>query len=293
VYPWNTGPAGDEPPIHIESKITKAWGRPDAGDNAPGHRSSAIRVVRGPGRWSRLVGVVGMVGLLTGGLLWWASDAEEDDGGGDEPYCGIAGDRERAARIAFFEAGHRLVQVGSFANRGEVHAAEQSPFPPSGWTARDVTVEGAVVLEDGLTHDIAVDASGRAVEIMTSGPNLWIRRASTVEGLGADSWVFRASARPLALGPTMLHVVLSARDPREETPDAAGRCVIRATMLTADPHDVYGELLVGTNVLITLDEDGNFAHIIVRSAPDTPELVVELDVARVGEPQAIAPPHSG
>jgi hypothetical protein len=238
--------------------------------------------------------MVAVVVLFAGGLLWWASGGEEDGDGGDRPYCGIGGDRVRAARIAFVEAGHRLVQAGSFAYRGEVHAAEQGPFPPRGRTARDVTVEGVVVLEDGLTHDIALDAAGRAVATMTSGPNLWIRRASTVEGLGADSWVFGASARPLALGPTaMLQLVLSARDPREETPDAAGRCVIRATMLTADPHDVYGELLVGTNVLITLDEDRNIAHIIVTSAPDTPELVVDLDVARVGEPQAIAPPHRG
>jgi hypothetical protein len=285
---------GDEPRIHIEFKVTTAGDRADLGPGGPGQWSSTSRVVRGPGRSSRLMGMVAVVVLFAGGLLWWAGDGDGDGDGGDDPYCGIAGDRVRAARIAFFEAGHRLVQAGSFADRGELHAAEEGRFPPSGRTARDVTVEGVVVLEDGLTHDIALDAAGRAVETMTSGPNLWIRRASTVEGLGADSWVFRASARPLALGPTaMLQLVLSARDPREETPDAAGRCVIRATMLTADPHDVYGELLVGTNVLITLDEDRNIAHIIISSAPDTPELVVDLDVARVGEPQAIAPPHSG
>ncbi|HZA79791.1 MAG TPA: hypothetical protein VE623_25710 [Acidimicrobiales bacterium] len=60
-----------------------------------------------------------------------------------------------------------------------------------------------------------------------------------------------------------------------------------------DPRDVYGELLAGANVLLTLDENRNIARIIVRSAPDDPELVVELDVARVGEPQSITPPHSG
>jgi hypothetical protein len=233
--------------------------------------------------------VVALVGLLAGGSLWWASDGEGDDDGGDEPYCGIAGDRERAARIAFFEAGLRLLQAGSFTYRGEVHAAEQSSFPPRGWTAGDVIIEGAVALKRGLTHDVAVDATGRAVETVTSGPNLWTRSASTVEELGADRWTFRTLTRPLVLGPTaVLHLVLSARDPQEEAPDAAGRCVIRATM-----PDAYGELLVGANVLLTLDEDGSIARIVVRSAPDDPELVVELDVARVGEPQAIAPPHSG
>jgi hypothetical protein len=292
--PWDTGRVGDEPPIHIESKVTTASGRTDAGDDARGQWSSAGRVVRGPGRWVRLVGVVALVGLLAGGSLWWASDGEGDDDGGDERYCGIAGDRERATRIAFFEAGNRLLQAGSFTYRGEVHAAEQSSFPPHGWTTGDVIIEGAVALKGGLTHDVAVDATGRAVETVTSGPNLWTRSASTVEELGADRWTFRTLERPLVLGPTaVLVLVLSARDPQEEAPDAVGRCVIRATMPTANQPDAYGELLVGANVLLTLDEDGSIARIVVRSAPDDPELVVELDVARVGEPQAIAPPHSG
>jgi hypothetical protein len=61
----------------------------------------------------------------------------------------------------------------------------------------------------------------------------------------------------------------------------------------ADRPDGYGDLLVGADVLLTLDEDGDVARIVVRSAPDDPELVLELDVTRVGEPQAIAPPDSG
>jgi hypothetical protein len=176
-----------------------------------------------------------------------------------------------------------------------VHAAEPTSFRLSVWTAGEATVEGAVVFERALTRDIAVDATGRAVETVTSGPSLWTRSASTVAGLDAGPWAFRTLASPIVLGPTgVLHVVLTARGPREEAPDAAGRCVIRATVPTAtDPRDVYGELLAGANVLLTLDENRNIARIIVRSAPDDPELVVELDVARVGEPQSITPPHSG
>jgi PASTA domain len=302
VYPWNTGHVGDEPPIHIESKVTTAGGRADAGDVAPGQWSSASRVVRGPGRWSRLVGLVAVLGLCAGGLLWWAGDGEGDGDGGDKPYCGIGGNRVRAARIAFFEAGYRLLQAGSFAYRGEVHAAEQPSFPPSGWTPGDSTVEGGVMLEHGLTHDIAVDANGHAVETMTFGmTNLWTRSASTVEGLGASPWASRTLADPIALGPTgvvalgptgVVGVIFAARDPREEAPDAAGRCVIRATVPAANQHDVYSELLAGADVLVTLDQDRNLARIVVRSAPEQPELVVELDLAHVGDPQAIAPPGS-
>jgi hypothetical protein len=286
---------GDEPPIHIESKITTARDRADAGHGAPGQWSSASRVVVGPGRWSRRVGAVALVGLLAGGLLWWAGDGEGDDGGA-EAYCGIAGDRQRAARIAFFEAGHRLVQAGSFAYRGEVYAAEQASLRPGGWTAGEATVEGAVVLEVRLlTRDIAVDATGRAVETVTSGPRIWTRSASTVDGLGTAPWALRTLAGPTLrlLGTTTAAYVLSARDPREVAPDAAGRCVIRATMPAVDRQDPHADLSVGADLLVTLEEDGNIARIVVTSAPDDPELVLELDIMQIGEPQAIEPPDSG
>jgi hypothetical protein len=45
--------------------------------------------------------------------------------------------------------------------------------------------------------------------------------------------------------------------------------------------------------LVTLDQDGNIARIVVRSAPDDPELVLELDITQIGEPQAIALPDRG
>jgi hypothetical protein len=164
--------------------------------------------------------VVAVVGLLAGGLLWWANVGEGNDDGAGEPSCSIGGDRVRAARIARVR-----------------------------------------------TH-----------------------RGLTVEGRVADPSAFRRSADPIVLGPT---AVLKLNT-REEAPDAAGRCVIRATVPAVDRHDAFGERLVGANLLLTLDEDGNIPRIVVRSAPDDPELVLELDT-REGEPQAVvvAPPGSG
>ena len=286
---------GDEPPIHIESEVTTAWDRADTGYDAPGQGASARRVVRGPGRWARLVGVVAVVGLLGGGLLWWARDGGRD--GGDEPSCGgIGGDRARAARIAFYPATHRLLSAGSFAYGGEVHAAQRSPLRPGEWMAGDGTVEGAVVLEHGLTHDVAVDASGRAVETVTSGPKVWTRSASTVDGLGTAPWAVRTSVgRPLPLLGTaaVSYLLLSARDPRPVAPDPAGRCVIRASMPAGDRRGPYAVDAKGQILLVTLDGDGNLARIVVTSAPDDPELVLDLDITQIGEPQAIAPPDSG
>lgn len=286
---------GDEPPIHIESEVTTAWDRADAGRDAPGRRGSARRVVRGPGRLARLVGVVAGVGLLGGGLLWWAGDGGRDDG--DGPSCGgIGGDRARAARIAFYPATHRLLRAGSFAYRGEVHAAEQSPIRPGELTAGDVTVEGAVVLEHGLTHDVAVDASGRAAETVTAGPEVWTRSASTVDGLGSAPWADRTPVGrtpPLLGTAAVAYLLLSARDPRPVAPDPAGPCVIRASTPAVDRRDPYAVLSVDVDLLVTLDEDGNLVRIVVTSAADDPELVLDLDITETGEPQAIAPPDSG
>jgi hypothetical protein len=168
------GPVGDEPPVHIESEATRERDVADAGHGAPGQRVSARRVVREPGRWSRLAVVVAVVGLVAGGLFWWVGGR----GPGDGPSSGSASDT-RPTRVTFNEAVSRLAGNSSFAYEGEVHAAEQSSFRPGDWTARDVTVEGAVLLDHNLTRDVAVDATGRAVETVTSGPTVWTRSAST------------------------------------------------------------------------------------------------------------------
>ncbi len=198
----------------------------DAGHGAPGQGVSASRVVREPGRWSRLVVVLVVVGLVAGGLSWWVGDSGPEDG----RSSGSARDT-RPTRVAFNDAVHRLAGNSSFAYEGEVHAAEQSSFRPGDWTARDVTVEGAVLLDHRLTRDVAVDATGRAVETVTSGPTVWTRSASTVDGLGDEPWEFRSAPGPPSLGTAAVaNLILSATDPWEAARDATGRRLIHATL---------------------------------------------------------------
>jgi hypothetical protein len=64
-------------------------------------------------------------------------------------------------------------------------------------------------------------------------------------------------------------------------------------MPAADRRDPYADPSVGVDLLVTLDGDGNLARIVVTSAPVDPELVLDLDITQIGEPQAIAPPDSG
>ena len=150
------------------SRLSGTWRTQDRA--ARGQGASTGRFVHKPGRWSRVVVVV-VVGLLAGGLLWWAGDGEPGDDDGTQEPAGITRARARATRVAFAGALLRLGQAGSFAYRGSVHAAGESPFRPGAWTAADVTVEGAVLLQHALTRDVAVDATGRAVETVTSGPH--------------------------------------------------------------------------------------------------------------------------
>ena len=60
-------------------------------------------------------------------------------------------------------------------------------------------------------------------------------------------------------------------------------------MPAGDRRDAYAVDAKGQILLVTLDGDGNLARIVVTSAPNDPELVLDLDITQIGEPQAIAP----
>jgi hypothetical protein len=290
---WDTEHVGEEPPVHIEAEVTMDEDVVAAGQGAPGLVASERRVVREPGRWSRLIAVAVVVGLVAGGLLWWAGAGWPGDDGGEEPRSGSAGDG-RPTRVAFRQALTRLPQFGSFAYSGDVHAVGQSAFRPGDGIALDVRVEGAVLLNHGLTREVAVDPMGRAGETVTSGPTMWTRSTTTAEGLGAEPWEVREPAGSISLGmAAVAPLVVSATDPREEPPDPDGRRVIRGTMPAADRQDGDDDLLASADLVVTLDEDGNIARMIVSSTPVDPRLRLELDITRLGEPQAIAPPDDG
>jgi hypothetical protein len=101
-------------------------------------------------------------------------------------------------------------------------------------------------------------------------------------------------ARPAIAGTAAVaHLILSATDPTEAARDATGRRLIQATLPPADPRDGYGDLLAGAELSLTLDVDGDVARVAARSAQDDPDLVLGLDIMRLGEPQPIAPPDGG
>jgi hypothetical protein len=110
---------------------------------------------------------------------------------------------------------------------------------------------------------IALFESVDRLETVTSGPKVWTRSASTLQGLSSEPRALRTSGR-LSLPETAAgaHLVLLARDPRAEVPDTAGRCVIRATS-AAGRQANHAYLPAGAELLVTLDEDGHIARILV------------------------------
>jgi hypothetical protein len=305
---WETSPVGDQAPIPIESRVTREPDATDAGNGAQGRGTSSGRVVHEPGRWPRLVAVVGIVGLVAGGLVWTLRDgdtapAADEESANDPPVP--PDDPQAETRMAFARAMLRWGGVDSFAYRGSVHVTGSRAVAPGPWTAGDVTIEGAVLLQHGLARDVAVDTRGRTVETVTSGSVVWTRSAAQVQALEGAPWdvalapagLPRSLPRDVTTGfpldaVTTAQLVGSARNPRGEAPDAVGRRVIRATL----PETVLGRntpVLGDADVLLTLDDAGDIARLVATWPAVDPQLVLDLEISGHNQPQHIAPPDGG
>ncbi len=318
---------GDDKRIPIESRGHGDPVQHDGVRGSPIGAGSSSRLVREPSRWTCVVTILAVVGLVAGGVVLVAQGSDGTGGGGNHAegsaFDGDAhesgqrpgataagGPRAHPSRVAFAEAVLRLERAGSFAYRGSVQAREASALRPGVRTAVDVTVEGGVVLRYDLTREVAVAKSGAAVETVTSGPTVWSRAAMGVDGLEGRAWDVVPSPGPNQLGmAAVVDLVRSADHPRGGSPDTAGRRVIRANLPRGlgdggrhrEPRggrdagdEVFADpLLAGADVFLTLDDAGDIAHIVVTSAPVDPRLVLALDIVRLGEPQAITVPDTG
>ena len=284
---------GNEPPVHIEAEVTVEKDPAAAGPPSLGTRASGSRVVHEPGRWVRLAAAVAVVAAVAGGALWWAGTDRPGDQSVEEREPSSSRD-ELSTRTAYYEALNRLRQAGAFAYRGDVHAVGYSVFRPGNQPALDVTVEGAVLMAHSLSRDVAVAPMGRATETVTSGTTVWVRSAATAEELDTAEWQLAPSDGTSSLGTTAVALmVISAGNPEEEPRDAGGRRVIRGTLPAGNQRVGDSSLLAGGELVLTLDEDGNVVRMVVASAPEDPKLRLELDITRIGEPQAIVPPEDG
>src|SRR5919106_978938 len=170
----------------------------------------------------------------------------------------------------------------------EASAIDVSHVRPGLWLAVDLTVEGEVSTTGSRLHEVAVDATGQAVETVTDGPTVWGRQAATPAALGDALYLpitedsgEDAAAKGIALLPTWLR---STVDRHDAGTDALGRRLLRATL----PADVLGEVVDGrpaadADVALTLDAAGDPVHVEVVSVPTGPPLRLALDLSRIGE----------
>lgn len=295
---------GDPAPIPIESRVTTEPEAAESGNGAAGRGASSSRVVHGPGRWPRMLAVVAVLGLVAGGLMWALRDgdaapsppaANGDDEPANEPQDTPGGPPAAATRVAFAEAMLRFGDVESFAYRGSVRGAGSGPLRSGPWVAGDADVEGAVLLNRGLARDVAVDGSGRWVEMLRSGRTVWRRSAPNATALEGTPW----DGRVAVLGEDWLDAAAVARalrtagTPRGEAPDAAGHRVIRATLRERELSESPAGPFPGADVLLTLDDAGDIVHIQLLWPGFDPLLVIDLDISGHDEPQDIAPPDTG
>jgi len=286
---------GDEiPRIHVEA----AGAGPD--DDRSGLGPSSRRIVHEPGRWTRGAAFAALAALAAGSLLValrsGAQDPQKD--GPDEPPPADTTD-------AYASAIGRLRRAGSFAYHGDVRAAGASPLRPGTWIGSPVTVEGAVLIPQDITREVAVGAGGTVAETVTSGPTVWTRSAAEAADLADAAWETvvspdRMPARPpfpeaaassrrgIAL---VVDVLRAAGDRRRDPPAASGDRALHARV----PEDErYGALLMGADVSVVLDDAGNISHLGLRSAPGAePGLEIDLDIEQLGEAGLITPEDVG
>jgi len=237
-----------------------------------------------------------IAGLVVGGVVWALLDDDPEAADDEEPASDESAppeDPQAATRVEFAEAMLQFGEVQSFAYRGSVRAATSRPFGAGGSTVGDLAVEGAVLLQPALARVVAADSRGRAEETLTSGTTVWTRSATSADLLDAAPW----QVRPMSLDATstldmqvVARVITTAGDPRGEAPDDAGRRVIRATL------PARGEiipLLPGADVLLSLDDAGDIAHIVVTWPPRDAQLVLDVEIFAHNQPQDIAPPDRG
>ena len=290
---------GDQAPIPIESRVTRESEAGEADSGSRGKGTSSGRVVHEPGGWPRLAAVLAVVGLIVGGLLWAVLDDDASPAEDQEPASGPPAppdDPQAETRRAFAQAILRFGEVHSFSYRGSVHAAATRPFGAAASAVGDLTVEGAVLLQPVLAREIAADGGGRAQETLSSGATVWTRSAASADALDGVAWM----VHPTSLDATttldmqvVARLITTAGDPRGEAPDAAGRRVIRATLPARG--DGGGDLLPlgGADALLSLDDAGNIAHLVVTWPPRDPQLVLDVEISGHNQPQDIAPPDRG
>jgi hypothetical protein len=291
------------------------------GPDPPGGIATGGRLARSPhrSRWLAAAAIAAVVGIVAwtvardGGGSSGSSEADPDalsevrERTDQERTAGeTLYESHRDAQRAFARASRRLQVAGSFAYQGTVHAPGPSDARPAQAPAPDVAVDGQVLLPL-RTHDVAVDAQGRAAETVTVGPSIWQRSASTEDGLAAATYAFAGDVTswnggvvPVGAGAARLPGWLEAtvdRRPAERT--ARSGLEVYAGTLPADRLGAVqrGGPPVRGEVELTVDRDDVPLRVVIEAfrnehgATSRPVWRLAVDISGLGDPVTIDLPN--
>jgi hypothetical protein len=296
----------DEARLPIEPGAADGEGTAWSGPGA-----SSRRVVHEPSRRGRIAAIVVVAGLVMGGLVLSLGGSGADDRPDEPP-------QERSERDAYLAAIGGLGRARTFAYHGTIRADGPSQLQPGTWLADAVTVEGAVLLPQSITREVATAVDdgddgddggdgedGGVVETVTSGATVWSRTAASSSGLADAPWRRVAwqeavssvsstsppgleSFEPGRLGIARLLDVLRLADDRRSGPnDDEGNRTLLATVPEDGESRELGDL-AGAEVELALDESGDISDITLTSTAGDRRLLLELAIERLGEPGLIA-----
>jgi hypothetical protein len=199
------------------------------------------------------------------------------------------------AATAFVAAAERLTAAGTFSYSGTVSATDVSHVRPMLWLSVESSIEGQVSLPAGRLHETATTGDGRVAETVTSGPQVWGRRADSREGLAAVAYETvpaLSGAEPATRGAVLLPAWLaSAVGPADAGLDESGRRRFSATVPGAALGPIERERApVDAAVVLTLDAAGAPVRVELTSAPGGPALHLVYDLVGLGTPVDIQPP---
>jgi hypothetical protein len=193
-----------------------------------------------------------------------------------------------SAADAYLTGAKRLLGAWSFSFKGVVRAGVPSRLRP-GPAPAYATVEGSVQLPLSITRERAIDASGRAVEVATSGSSVWTRSARRPRELDGAAWA-AAAGDPEAdrLGLALVADAIRSGADAREVSAPGGRRVLRAGLPADDgerrercrhcrPLDAA---LAGGQVTVALDADGDITRADLIGAGGEIRVQIELHVVR-------------
>jgi hypothetical protein len=250
--------------------------------------------------------IVALVIVLGAGAVLAAGAGDDDPRKADQVASDDAGEaattqtttttiRPVTAPEAFGLAARRLTGAGTFSYSGTVSATDVSQARPMLWLAVESTVQGQVATATARVHEVAVAADGQTVETVTDGPRVWGRRAAAVDVLPEEPYEAipglsqgAPPAKGLAQLPAWLRAATGATDAGV---DDLGRRTFQATI----PADVLGVIErdrspVDAAVVLSVDEAGDPARVVLTSAADGPAFHLAIDLTGLGAPVVIEPP---